>query len=118
MMGGGTTREQFPDINKLCNFASCWIYVGILLAHHILYISRLRVNFMHNYSSAPINQLLPHVVFLETSLALHSTDQLTAPLTTCRALEEGQLKILRRHGGLDQLKHVPMIQNEIIFYQY
>jgi hypothetical protein len=19
--------EQFPDINKLCNFASCWIYI-------------------------------------------------------------------------------------------
>jgi hypothetical protein len=23
--------EQFPDINKLCNFASCWIYIGIYL---------------------------------------------------------------------------------------
>jgi hypothetical protein len=23
--------EQFPDINKLCNVASCWIYIGILL---------------------------------------------------------------------------------------
>ena len=23
--------EQFPDINKLCNFASCWIYVEIYL---------------------------------------------------------------------------------------
>jgi hypothetical protein len=22
--------EQFPDINKLCNVASCWIYIGIL----------------------------------------------------------------------------------------
>ena len=21
--------EQFPDINKLCNIASCWIYIGI-----------------------------------------------------------------------------------------
>jgi len=21
--------EQFPDINKLCNVASCWIYIGI-----------------------------------------------------------------------------------------
>jgi len=20
--------EQFPDINKLCNVASCWIYIG------------------------------------------------------------------------------------------
>jgi hypothetical protein len=23
--------EQFPDINKLCNVASCWIYIGISL---------------------------------------------------------------------------------------
>jgi hypothetical protein len=37
--------EQFPDINKLCNFASCWIYIGILLgAHPILHISRITVN--------------------------------------------------------------------------
>jgi hypothetical protein len=37
--------EQFPDINKLCNFASCWIYIGILLgARPILHISRIRVN--------------------------------------------------------------------------
>jgi hypothetical protein len=37
--------EQLPDINKLCNVASCWIYIGILLgAHHILHISRIRVN--------------------------------------------------------------------------
>jgi hypothetical protein len=38
--------EQFPDINKLCNLASCWIYeyIGILLgAHPILHISRIRV---------------------------------------------------------------------------
>jgi hypothetical protein len=39
--------EQFPDINKLCNFASCWIYgyIGILLgARPILHISRIKVN--------------------------------------------------------------------------
>ena len=24
--------EQFPDINKLCKVASCWIYVGIYLS--------------------------------------------------------------------------------------
>ena len=39
--------EQFPDINKLCNVASCWIceYIGILLGvHYILHISRIRVN--------------------------------------------------------------------------
>jgi hypothetical protein len=36
--------EQFLDINKLCNVASCWIYIIILLgAHPILYISRIRV---------------------------------------------------------------------------
>jgi hypothetical protein len=36
--------EHFPDINKLCNVASCWIYIGILLgAHPILHISRIRV---------------------------------------------------------------------------
>jgi hypothetical protein len=36
--------EQFLDINKLCNIASCWIYIGILLgAHPILLISRIRV---------------------------------------------------------------------------
>jgi hypothetical protein len=40
MMDGSTTR----NINKLCNVASCWIYIGILLgAHHILHISRIRV---------------------------------------------------------------------------
>jgi hypothetical protein len=36
--------EQFRDINKLCNIASCWIYIGIQLgAHPILHISRIRV---------------------------------------------------------------------------
>jgi hypothetical protein len=36
--------ELFPDTNKLCNVASCWIYVGILLgAHYILHINRIRV---------------------------------------------------------------------------
>jgi hypothetical protein len=39
--------EQFPDINKLCNVASCWVYeyIGILLgARPILHISTLKVN--------------------------------------------------------------------------
>jgi len=37
--------EQFPDIDKLCNVTSCWIYIGILLrAQYILHISRIRVN--------------------------------------------------------------------------
>jgi hypothetical protein len=35
--------ERFLDINKLCNVASCWIYIGITLAHPILYISRIRI---------------------------------------------------------------------------
>jgi hypothetical protein len=38
--------EQFPDINKVCNVASCWIYtyIGILLgAHYTLNIRRIRV---------------------------------------------------------------------------
>jgi hypothetical protein len=38
--------EQFPDKNKLCNVASCWIYeyIGITLGvHYILHISRIRV---------------------------------------------------------------------------
>jgi hypothetical protein len=39
--------EQFPDINKLCDVASCWIYeyIGILLgARPILHISRIKFN--------------------------------------------------------------------------
>jgi hypothetical protein len=43
----GERREQFPDINKVFNFASFWIYtyIGILLgAHPILHISRIKVN--------------------------------------------------------------------------
>jgi hypothetical protein len=38
--------EQFLDINKLCDVASCWIYeyIGILLGDHpILHISRIKV---------------------------------------------------------------------------
>jgi hypothetical protein len=37
--------EQFPGINKLCNVASFWIYIGIILgAYPILHVSRIRVN--------------------------------------------------------------------------
>jgi hypothetical protein len=39
--------DQFPDINKMCNVASClkYQYTGILLGvHYILHISRIRVN--------------------------------------------------------------------------
>jgi hypothetical protein len=36
--------EEFPDINKLCNVASCWIYIGILLgAHPFFHISGIKV---------------------------------------------------------------------------
>jgi hypothetical protein len=44
--------KQFPDINKLCNVVSCWIYeyIGILLrAHPILHISRIRFKVGHRY---------------------------------------------------------------------
>jgi hypothetical protein len=58
--------EQFPDKNKLCNFASCWICIGILLgAHYILHISRIRVNFnicMH-FSSASIYVFIVSVLY-------------------------------------------------------
>jgi hypothetical protein len=39
--------QQFPDINKLCDVASCWIYeyIGILLGTRpVLHISRIKVN--------------------------------------------------------------------------
>jgi hypothetical protein len=38
--------ERFPDMNKLCNVASCWIYeyIGRLLAAHpFLHNSRIKV---------------------------------------------------------------------------
>jgi hypothetical protein len=51
MMGGSTIQkhvEQFPDVNKMCNVASCWIYIGILLGVHlILHISRIRVKLIY-----------------------------------------------------------------------
>jgi hypothetical protein len=44
--------EHFPVINKLCNVASCWKYIEILLgAHPILHISRIRVNETWNFST-------------------------------------------------------------------
>jgi hypothetical protein len=49
--------EQFPDINKLCNVASCWIYtyIGILLgAHSVLHISRIKVNKIRLYQKLQI----------------------------------------------------------------
>jgi hypothetical protein len=49
--------EQFADINKLCNVASCWIYkyIEILLgAHPILHISRIRVNQHTSYTCGQV----------------------------------------------------------------
>jgi hypothetical protein len=45
-VGGVRHVEQFPDINKLCKVASCWIYeyIGILLGTRpIFHISRIKV---------------------------------------------------------------------------
>jgi hypothetical protein len=46
------TCEQFPDINKLCDVASCWIYeyTGILLGvRPILHIIRIKVKYAISY---------------------------------------------------------------------
>jgi hypothetical protein len=66
--------EQFPDINKLCDVASCWIYeyIGILLgAHPILHISRIKVN----------------------STCLLSNPQLCPQLGVCNAKNNGSVDI-------------------------
>jgi hypothetical protein len=42
--------EQFPNIHKLCNDASFWIYIGILLgAHPLLHISRINVKLILHF---------------------------------------------------------------------
>jgi hypothetical protein len=59
--------EQFPDINKLCNFASCWIhkYIEILLGvQYILHISRIRVNNPTLMDILVLETLILHWVFL------------------------------------------------------
>src|SRR5215475_1703320 len=51
--------EQFPDINKLCNVASCWIYeyIGILLgARPILHISKIWLMFLVPCISVQFNK--------------------------------------------------------------
>ena len=72
--------EQFPDINKLCNVASCWIYIGILLgAHCILHISRIRVKQNNNISTCTLSSctaLYSHLTAIyihNTTSALHVT---------------------------------------------
>jgi hypothetical protein len=55
--------ERFPDINKLCNVASCWIFIWILLGtHNIRHISRIRVN--NQQSQQRISNRLRQRVFL------------------------------------------------------
>jgi hypothetical protein len=54
-------------MNKLCNVASCWIYIGILLgAHPILHISRIRVNISAGFKLASLSKLysLPCTVIM------------------------------------------------------
>src|SRR5215470_5055585 len=61
--------EQFPDINKLCNVASCWIYtyIGILLgAHPIHHISRIRVNLSTPKKEAVRSSEIPASVYSTT----------------------------------------------------
>jgi hypothetical protein len=55
--------EQFPDINKLCNVASCWTYIGILLGTHpILHISRIRVKIKLKTAEKILLQQTPNFV--------------------------------------------------------
>jgi hypothetical protein len=52
--------EYFPDINKLCDVASCWIYeyIGILLgARPIRHISRIKVNLVFTHNKTMHNPL-------------------------------------------------------------
>ena len=72
--------EQFPDINKLFNVASCWIYeyIGILLgARPILHISRIRVNNPQNKKSP-----LSHLYMLHW----HTTSDCMYVVTRCQPL--------------------------------
>jgi hypothetical protein len=53
--------EKFPDINKLCDVASCWIYeyIGILLgARPIFHISRIKVNMTRYFSRKLLGVLI------------------------------------------------------------
>jgi hypothetical protein len=55
---------------KLCNIASCWINIGILLgAHYILHISRIRVKFLSTTGCKTIQEF-PHRTTSENSLQL------------------------------------------------
>ena len=60
MMGGDTTRNMyssFPEINKLCNFASCWKYIkrniltmhGPLNVNHCIVLNTTYSGFLINH---------------------------------------------------------------------
>jgi hypothetical protein len=52
--------EQFSDINKLCNIASCWIYIGIYL--------RCTDPWMLNLSIYDVKRLVCHVLWVPLGL--------------------------------------------------
>jgi hypothetical protein len=62
--------QQFPDINKLCNVASCWIYIGILLAHPILHISRIRLNYVRSGCEPSVSEQANTVYVLNRTRGL------------------------------------------------
>jgi len=68
--------EQFPDTNKLCNVASCWICIGILLgADHILDISRITVKLVEQCSARSFAKYLGHFSDWE----IHVRDKFLVP---------------------------------------
>jgi hypothetical protein len=53
--------KQFPDVNKLCDVATCWIYecIGILLgARPFLHISRIKVNKHIDWAENELHKIL------------------------------------------------------------
>jgi hypothetical protein len=71
--------EQFPDINKLCGVASCWIYecTGILLgARPILHISRVKVkHYCQTHTCGP--QVMNYTCNFESDLCEPRVVQVT-----------------------------------------
>ena len=47
--------EQFPDINKLCNVASCWIYIGMSFKYYVIHTAYYRTSHILNQQHAPMN---------------------------------------------------------------
>jgi hypothetical protein len=68
--------EQFPDINKLCNFASCWIYIywNILTMHGLMNVKSPNntSNWQMGFNSVfkGLNTYFSHAVFV---VRLHIT---------------------------------------------